>query len=79
MAPDVENDASYRTAFGLFNDWSKATTVTAELFGDDGAVLGSKSYSLPPYSSQQNNLSDIAGTPFRHGVLRAIPADGYAG
>jgi len=79
VASDIENDAAYRTNFGLFNDWSDATTVTVELLGDDGSVLGSKSYSLPPFSLQQNNVSDVAGAPFRHAVLRVTPAAGYGG
>jgi hypothetical protein len=79
LAPDIQNDAAYRTNVGLFNDWSEATTVSVELLGDDGAVLGSKSYALLPYSLQQTAVSDVVSAPFQHAVLRITPADGYGG
>src|SRR5262245_53739114 len=79
LAPDIQNDADYRTNFGLFNDWSEATNVSVELLADDGSVLGAKSVALPPYSLQQTNVSEFAAAPFQHAVLRVTPAEGYGG
>src|SRR5262249_45069289 len=79
LAPDVQNDAAYRTNFGLFNDWCTPTQVTGGLLGAAGAAPGPRSSALLPSSLQQPAVSDIAGAPFRHAVLRVTPADGYGG
>jgi hypothetical protein len=78
-AADVENDASFRTNFGLFNDASETAAVTVELLADDGNSLGLKTYALQPYSLKQTNVADITTAAFGRATLRVTPPSGYAG
>ena len=78
-AADVESDAAYRTNFGLFNDSAETTVVTVELLANDGHLLGSKAYTLTPYSLIQKNVTDVTPSGFGRATLRVTPASGYAG
>jgi hypothetical protein len=79
LGPDVESDAAYRTNFGLFNDWSAPADLRVELVGDDGAVLGAATYTLPPYSLEQHAVSEIVPAAFSRATLRVTPPQGYGG
>ncbi len=79
LASDIENDEQFRTNFGLFNDSSETVAVTVELLADDGVVLGSKVFSLPPYSLSQRNVTEIASATFAHATLRVTPPAGGSG
>jgi hypothetical protein len=79
LAADVESDSGYRTNLGLFNDSAEPATVTVEVLADDGHLIASKTYSLPPYSVGQNNVTDITGATFARATLRVTPVPGYTG
>ena len=79
LAADVESDATYRTNFGMFNDSGETVAVAVELLANDGHLLGSKSYTLPPYSLIQKNVTDVTSSGFGRATLRVTPASGYGG
>ncbi len=72
-AADVESNARYGTTIGLVNDSSETASVLIELLRDDGSLMGSKNYTVPPYSPIQIRVTEITPESFFRATARVTP------
>lgn len=78
-AADIESDVQYRTNIGLFNDSSAVAAVRVEIVADDGSLIGSRTYSLPPFALVQDAVTNVTSSSFSHAAVRVIPPPGLSG
>lgn len=78
-AADAESNVRYGTTIGLVNDSSEPATVLVELLRDNGSLLGSKSYTIPPYSPIQIALTEVTTEFFTRATVRVTPASALHG
>jgi hypothetical protein len=72
-AADAQSDDHYRTNIGLVNSSDAATVATVDVLGDDGALLGTKSIALAPYSMLQFGIREITAATFARATVRVTP------
>jgi hypothetical protein len=57
----VRNAGNYRSNIGVVNWSSAALTVVAEVYDSSGTFLGSRTFTLQPWSNEQTSASNVAG------------------
>lgn len=56
----IRNDSSFRTNFGFSEIAGKETRVKMTFYSNNGSSLGSKEFTIPPYSWYQQNVADVS-------------------
>ncbi len=78
--PGVRHDGSFRTNVGVLNTSGEQISVEVEIRGTDGTVLGSESWTLPPYGQRQESVASLGVTGLVAGyavVTRTAGSGGF--
>jgi PKD repeat protein len=69
LAHSADDQSGFRTNLGLVNDCSRWMSARVDLYGDDGDLLGSRSYTLQPSTFRQiNNIfAEVTASPVSNG------------
>jgi PKD repeat protein len=69
LAHSPDGETGFRTNLGLVNDCSRWMSVRVDLYGDNGDLLGSRSYTLQPSTVRQINnvFAEVTTSPVSNG------------
>lgn len=79
IAADVENDLSYRTNVGIFNNSASPAIVEVDIIDESGTQIGQTRWGMRPYSILQRPITELTSTAFAHATIRIVPPAGYSG
>ena len=77
--PGVRHDGSYRTNVGVLNTSDQEIAVRIEVRGSDGTVVGSGSWTLPPYGQRQDSVEKLGVTELLAGSVVVTRTAGNGG
>jgi len=77
--PGVRQDDSYRTNVGVLNTSPEEITVKIDVHASDGTVVGSGSWTLPPYSQKQVGVSSLGVSNLATGYVAVTRTSGSGG
>ncbi len=77
--PGVRHDDSYRTNVGVLNTSQEEITLGIEVHATDGTLVGSGSWTLPPYGQKQDSVGNLGVSDLPAGYVVVTRTAGSGG